>query len=781
MRSMKTLWTCVVALSILTAICRAASEEWTSHVDASLISDIAVRDGELYIASSGGLLVFDPVDSTFQQFTNTIGLPSNFLTALVFDNDGSLHVGTNDSGIARLDPDAGGFTVTPLNATFHGLSDDRITSLSVWGDTIIYGTQKGAGLIIDGFAGQRFLERDGLPSEFIADVFADGDKAWLATDSGVVFVDDRGFVRPASVGLPDNDAKTFVRDDTVLWVGTADGLARLNVADTTWTADGLQGEAVFSLSYDGQRLWAGTRRYLYVNDGSGWQRHDLFPTYFKYQLVWPNVEVRVIQPMGGLTAFVGAPEPRVLRGPHLLAFDNGTVQDIVVEGPPMNQALRLSFDVDGSLWVSSNNFGVGKLHPSGVWFNYNRARGDENVSSRFSNLTLLADSQGIKWFQAPRNPPTTFLLDRLDDKLDLDFSNDVWAHDSVGAGGGDGLGSLRNVNAVEDPGGNRWFLSDTDYEGWGGISVLSRDESIWRQINPTTTNGGMKSANVIDAVFSPNGDVYIALRNFGVQKWFAADFNINNFPLTGFWDDIGTTVDDFGGGDALALALRSDGVLWVGTQDGIYKYENGFFRHIPANRGFGVGLLSNQVNDLVLDHDEHLWAATSLGVNRIARDDDNDILSFTTPIAYQTQLNLFFSPDIVSPLTNAFCDALVMHPTEDRLFIATGGGVSEFDITDVGKPRVTSIQSAYVYPNPVYGGRGDSQLRIANIAGPVLVEIFTLEGEMVHSYNASAEREVVWNLTTPNSNDRVLASSGVYIVRISDATGSVTQRIALLQ
>ena len=274
----------------------------------------------------------------------------------------------------------------------------------------------------------------------------------------------------------------------------------------------------------------------------------------------------------------------------------------------------------------------------------------------------------------------------------------------------------------------------------------------------------------------------------GVQRWLSGGYDMTN--LFDFTDDVwGAPFAVVGGNlasNVLSIALRSDGILWVGTiADGLYKFDAGgsLVKQIPVDRdpGRDLGLLSATVTKLVLDHDENLWVVTTLGLNRIARDDDG-ILSYTTPFAYQQQLSEFFGFDAVSPIVHQFCRWLVMHPTDDILYIATAVGLSTFNISNVGQPSAgLQISDAYVYPNPILGGRGDSELRIANIRSTVLVEIFTLEGELIHSTSVSQSEGVVWNLTTPGSNDEVLASSGVYIVRISDSSGVKFQRIALLQ
>lgn len=782
----------VIALLSVLLLCPVgtvpAKGKWVSHVDPSLISEIVLRDGELYIASSGGLVIYQPADSSFEQFTNTIGLPSNFLTCLAFDNSGSIWVGTEDAGIARLDATAGGFDVNPLNSTFHGLSDDRIKTLTAWGDTIVYGTRLGAGLIIQGFPGPRFFVRNGLPDDVVNDVFADGDVVWIATEGGVAFLDKLGFIRQYSVGLPDLSAKVFARADTAIWVGTANGAARFNPADSTWVPEGIAGEAVFSLSYDGSKLWAGARGRFHENDGSGWMTHGLFTIYGKYDLNNTISEVRGLQPIPGGQVYLGVAEASLeRRGAHLVLFEGSTVRDLPFNTIPQNTLRRLSFDVDGSLWVSALQFGVGKLTPTGIWFNYNRAVGDTNLTTRLFNWAFLADSEGTKWFGALSSPSKPFPLDELQDGLDTDYSNDVWTHHGVRSGGLDGLGSLNSLRALEDPAGNRWFLSNVTHsgQGWWGINILSQDKSAWRQVNPMSTlPATMASGDVPDVAFGAGGDVWVGFRKSGIQRWVTGGYDQTN--LFDFSDDAWITIrksEDFDDSDLLSLALRSDGILWIGTEsEGVYKYNTltGAFRQIPPNRsaaGAGVGLLGPRVADLVFDRDENLWVATDLGLNRIARDDDNDIASFTTPGVWQNLLNLFFGIDAVSPIVDADCRALAMHPTKNILYIGTSGGLSVLDLASL-EAVASGLSNVYVYPNPILRRKGHQVLRIANITAPVDVEIYTIEGELVHSQTARNSEDVVWDLTTQTG---FVASSGVYMVRISSGAESLVKMVSLIR
>jgi hypothetical protein len=783
---------CLAIAGAWAAAGAAAAPKWTSYVDPSLISGIAVSGGDLYLATTGGLLVYDTAAGTYAQYNNTIGLPSNFLTCLVFDADGRLWVGTETAGMARLDGAPGSWTVTPLSSAFHGLSDDRINDIAAWGDSLVYATEYGAGLIIEDFPGPRFYERNGLPSDAVNAVLPDGDRVWLATDAGIVYLDKFGFVLSPTDTLFAGFA--LARTDTALWVGTDQGVARLSDGASEWVLEQLETPTrpVFSLAFDGERLWAGSRARVFRNAGSAWTQTPLFEFYTQYGLSNANCEVRAIQPMGAGSAYIGTGDPASQRrGVYLLDFDGSQFTNLPFNGIPANRVLRLDFDVDESLWISTAGFGVSKLTPEGDWFSYNVAAADTFLSATF-NLTLLADSQGSKWFARQRYPlQTPTPLDELQDQLDTDRSNDQWTYRQVGDGGGDGLGSLRNLGADEDPYGNRWFLSEEDQQnapGWWGVNVLSRDKSAWRQVNPTSTDpsgevGAMKSGSVFDVAFGENGDAYLALKSYGVQRWSTGGYDTES--LFDFSDDTWTTIAMVGAGGisstafVLSVAVRSDGVVWIGTDEGLYRYERGFLNYIPADRGFGTGLLGTEVNDLVLDRDENLWVATELGLNRIARDNLNDIASYTTAIAWQTQLNLFFPPSAVSPIVHEDCERLALHPTKDILYVATLNGISAVDLLSLDEKETdTSLSGVYLYPNPVRPSRGDRDLKIGDINSEVVVEIYSVEGDLVHRRTVSRAGDAVWDLTTESGT---IAASGVYAVRISGSGTIVTKMISLIR
>lgn len=777
-----------VATALLLALpWQAKSSRWENHVDASFIKQIVYRNGDLVMATNGGLLIYDIAADEFIQHKSVAGLPSNALNCLVFDGAGNLWVGTDDVGIAKLSIGESGVRVLrAFNEEFDGLAGNSILSVDLWDGQLVYGTETGAGLFDREIPSTRFFERDGLPSDVVNDVFAEGDDLWLATDGGVAVLDRLGFLTQPTDTI--EEAYAVAKTPGTIWVGSGDGVWHMSTSDSSWTRIGPFDIRIHSFYWDGQAMWAGGTRAFYDYDGAQWTEHRMSSKMNEHAIYGSGGEVRtfVRTPAGEL--YIGAGEPSAGRGVNLLRY-TAELEELRPNTPGGNKIIRLSRDVDGSVWISVRNFGVGKLTPAGKWVNYNTSIPEsDSLSNLFVNNTMLADSEGFKWFSTmtvvPTNPKP---LDQLDDKLDDDYSNDVWTRHPLGSGGLDGYGSLRPQYAVEDPAGNLWFLSD-DIEdvpdGWRGINILNKASMEWRQVNPSSAPE-MAAGNVSHVAFGEDV-VYLALTNYGVQSWKTGGYDWAS--LKDLSDDVwGDELDAQIGGEGQlpsaavisSLALRSDGVLWIGTDKGVVKHTPpSSFRLIDQRQGIAVGLLGPDVRFIVLDHYENLWVATSLGLNRISRDDDNDIEAYSTAAAYQSVLfKLRYAFSVISPLANADCYALMMHPTKDLLYVGTFGGLSVFDISPAVE-KEANLSQVYVYPNPLDGSLQHGDLKIGNISGPVSIDIYNIEGDLVHSQTAGSPGEVIWDLTT---NAGFIAASGVYFVRISVGSQSIVKPVSIIR
>ena len=774
----------------------AAQVDWTNHIDASMINDIVHRDGVLYMTTFGGLVLYDVDANRFEQFDNVdTGMPSNQLRCLVFDDENNLYIGSADFGVAKMRMSNGRpVLVRSLNAQIDGLSSNTINAIATWGTDIVYGANPGMGTIRNDFAAARYFERDGLPDDDVKDVLAENDDyTWIATNSGVAVLDRLGLLRRPT-GAP-TVANVLGTDGTKIWVGTNDGVRVFNPSDSSWTnvgppsgppPGGPQPRVIHGLYWDGTAMWAGSTRNLCLYTGTGqvWNQYPTTPVAANYGFAAGGSanQIRAMAKADNGILYLGSVEQLELRGANLLTFDGTTFGNLIPNAPGGNDIKRLSVDVDGSLWASFAPFYVGKLTPNGAWVNYNTAAGSTEVpSNQFNNLALLADSQGFKWFCTLGVPTVT--LDRLQDQTDANYSNDTWTRYGIDSGGGDGLGSLSLQRAAEDPVGNRWFLGDMSLSGthgWQGIQILSRDGSEWFEMSPLKDNR-MLSGDVVDVAFGTTF-AYLAHRTAGIQLW----------ALDGFdWTTITDTAGDSwlsrvpplpGGARVSAIALRSDNVLWIATDKGLFKYPPSSPTRpvdtIPVYTGIGTGILSPVVQDILLDHDENLWVASNLGLNKIARNDFNNIQAYTTASTYVTVLSgLRYPLSIISPMSHADSRALALHPTQDILYIGTLAGLTELDYTPA-EAAAADLSKIYLYPNPVYRSRGHNEVMIQNISGPVSVEVYTVEGVLVHTQDVAANGEVVWDLTTKGG---FLVGSGNYLVRVVGSDGAVTKTVAVLR
>jgi len=574
------------ALAVAATGTARAAGRWENHLDPSAITGIVERGGRLHMSTLGGLLLYDVAANRFTQLDNSDGLTSNALTSLAFDPTGAIYIGTADIGIVKVRITADGLQrLRTFNEEIDGLSDNRIESVAWWKDELVYGAQVGMGIIRNDFAARSWFMRDGLPADGVRDVLPVGDFVWAATDSGVVVLDEFGFLRDVP-GTPP-EANVIGSDGATIWVGTDTGVRRFDPADSSWTDLGLPTRAMYSFFYDGADMWGADRFILfrYLGTGQNWATARVDSLVGRHALTGAALRARGLFVDGGGVAYMGSGDPVERRGLYLLRYDGVQFQQLIPSAPAANRIDRLSIDVDGSLWASFNSYYVGKLMPDGRWVNYNSSiAASDSLSSQYTNITCLADSRGIKWFCTLSSPALPRPLDRLDDMRDADYSNDVWAHYLIGSGGGDGLGSLNLQRAVEDPAGNIWFLSDDSQAGWSGLQILRADESEWFQDTPSV-EPGMPSGNVIDAVFA-FGEAYVAFRNYGVRVFAHGGYGwatLTNRPAHSWRDKVIIGTGGIQGGAQIrSMALSADGLLSIGTDLGLYRSDGtGALDQIP--------------------------------------------------------------------------------------------------------------------------------------------------------------------------------------------------------
>ncbi len=87
---------------------------WKNFTNTNDVKAFAYANDHLWIATTGGLVKFDPVTEARQVFTNAEGLGGNFLLSVAADSNGNLWVGADNGTLTKLEFVSGRFTVYPF-------------------------------------------------------------------------------------------------------------------------------------------------------------------------------------------------------------------------------------------------------------------------------------------------------------------------------------------------------------------------------------------------------------------------------------------------------------------------------------------------------------------------------------------------------------------------------------------------------------------------------------------------------------------------------------------
>ncbi len=526
---------------------------FTSFTNAQKINALAQRDGFIWAASDGGLLVWSESDlSQVAQFSSEHGLGENRTSSLAVGLDGAIWVGTASAGVSRY----------------------------------------------DGVAWQTFTEADGLPANAIRDlaVSADG-MVWAATSGGIGRYDGRrwfSYNRSRTLlQLPSNNVTSLAlaADGLTLYAGTTEGVVRFN--GRSWDSLAQIGsQAVNTVQHvaitpDG-RVWAATQAGLSVYDGSGWQ---LFTTADGLA----SEDVRSVAANADGSVWLGYGE----QGLGLTQVELSGGLPLITAVSPPNEQIFAILPSGSDLWLGSST-GVLRRAASGEW---QTITPPSDIPSNSIVSLVVADgqpwlggSEGVSRFDGSRwHAATVGLPDTAVTSLNRDSAGQLWAtFSTVGQGatnydfaadswqpvrcpvGGPASPYVRHIVQTED--GLLWFATEA------GLAVYDGRSQQWSLLN---ASDGLPS-NVVQALaLHPNGSLWVGT-NAGLAVWEDGRFT--------------TLIQD----DVREMAVGPDGTVWYITADAVYRWRDVQAQNI-------VPPPVSQVYD-VLATAEGFWLAAREGV-----------------------------------------------------------------------------------------------------------------------------------------------------------------------
>lgn len=314
-------------------------------------------DGRVWVGTSGGLVHFTPDDP--ERFVATPELAGITVYSLALAADGALLAGTAN-GLYRTDPAAAAPRFTPI---LPALADRSITRLmhdrqgSLWIGTIDSGLFR---------ASERGLEAlgvgDGLPNSRVLSLLQDREGSiWVGTNGGLFRLRSAPFTSLTRVrGLSDDFVRAVLaHSDGSLWIGTSYGLNRRSGdrIERIGMGDPHENPSVLSLAEgrDGA-VWIGT----YAAGALRWQDGRVAGRLTRADGLTSN-EVRAILEARDGTLWLGTTHGLVRHGA------DGVRTFGTADGLPGDYVVSLMESSDGEIWVGTGTGAAmiahGRVHP----------------------------------------------------------------------------------------------------------------------------------------------------------------------------------------------------------------------------------------------------------------------------------------------------------------------------------------------------------------------------------------------------------------------------------
>ncbi|MDY7232185.1 two-component regulator propeller domain-containing protein [Hyalangium rubrum] len=559
----------------------------------------------LLLASAPSAWALDPSKSLLQ-FPRRVwqtpdGLPQNAIQALAQTPDGYLWGGTWE-GLVRFD----GVRFT----TFDRINTPELQGRSIQclatapDGTLWIGTEVG----LTGMREGRFfpvVAPPDIPLRNIHTLRATRDGSlWIATTGqGLLrFFQGRFQVWNSDNGLSSDRVQAFVEDARgTLWVGTTAGLHRWDgtALHPAPLFDGPQ-PPVHSLVVDkDDTLWAGTEQGIVYRLEAGRMRP--VP---EASLPGAPIEAMLADRPG--TLWVGSTGRGLLR----LAYGQRSTLD-ASQGLLSNTVASLLEDSEGNIWIGAAEGGLHRLKDA----LFTSLGPPEGLPQRVVS-SIHEAPDGSLWFASLGNGVTRW----FGGKMTTYTTREGLIHDRV-----------RSMAPARE--GGVWFSAQTGVSLWrAGAFTLS-----------IGTEQGMPPGP-IRAVYEDAEGILWAGTPEGLARWNGERLEVltrkdglpgDNItllhprPAGGFW--VGTA----GGGLAYfvhgrpttvafegqpmfselqALHEESNGTLWLGTDEGLYRWKAGHFSRFSR----AEGLFDDRIFQILPDGRGYLWMSCNKGIFRVA-------------------------------------------------------------------------------------------------------------------------------------------------------------------
>jgi signal transduction histidine kinase/ligand-binding sensor domain-containing protein len=600
-------------------------------------SILQTRDGQLWIATFGGLLRFDGIEFRTFDLDTVPGLPSTRITGLASDGEDGLWITSQFGHLihfrdgamteVRIPPDVVGETVALV----------RDATGAMW-------TLGSEGVVRRYTAGQWTTPIPiGAISGFRALCASRGGAVWAAIARDVVHFDPSGrrietLVAPARVlAVADGNAEGP-------WLGMADGLAvvRDGAIERVVIEPPFSG-AVTAILADGEDgLWLGTRegaRHILREDagasraGAGcWRLLPAmpFPKGFDVRSLMRDREGNIWVGSAGSGLVKLAPQHLTLFGPDAIVGATTTLSD----------------DGEGGAWIASVCSGLAHLSADAC-----SAQAESFPSTEAQPTcvySLLLDRRGVLWIGQNKE---------IVRKVGRDYLSIPSHHDFGGR-----IGPM--IDGAADSEGDVWLGTSE-----GHLVRLGADGAVRAEFDV--------QGAIISLAAAPDGSLWIGGEN--------ALYRLRDHAIEPFGSEAGLPR-----GDVRDLLVDADGSLWIATYGGgLGRIVEGRVTRITRAQG----LPDNSLSRILDDGRGHLWILSNRGLIVAARDELVAVATGKLP-----KLDpLVFGPEAGMPEAN-FGSPAGFRDRSGRLWFGTIAGVVRVDPRDFPFNRMPpSVRIEHVF------------------------------------------------------------------------------------
>lgn len=709
--------------------------DWQTFTNSNQVFDLAVKNGEIWGATDGGVLRYEIQSQALSRYTNIDGMFSVSKQAIVADEHAQIITGGRDGILEVYSINSDSWQAEFI------LQDNPITDIIYINDTLWVAAGKGVAVFV--WAGDQYRFVDyfiNFPALIghVNKLELYDSRIWMATDKGVLTapadlsrftINDPAQWRliDKSSGLSVNEVDALERHNGKLYIGTSKGLFYTTKdfqvkAEANWAKDE-------SGEYRPIQNFYSTGSELYVASYSVIYEFTSDTTRVKFSGPAPVNELYVDHDQNFWLATSG-------KGIYQWPDKNIILKD----GPYSNVDLSVLKAADGKIYACS---GRPKLYSTNglfikedKWLNYIFIGvGWEKINNavyfyqdRFENvwfgswgggLGVFRSNGEMEFFHNYTDPGRLYI--RTPQSGEAISMDDYTVYQGYFTGIV-GTPTYEVISAIkEDKRGKLWvanpwatddrLLKVIPYKDNGFVDL---DINHWEFFGSSDGIGGSKG-DISALAFDDWGHVWIGTFSNGLYE---LDYNQT---LSDHSDDVVThyTIsDNLYSNTIYALEVDRDGIVWIGTGAGLNSYDGiRIYKHVGDPEGLN-GPLENRINNIVVDDFNNRWFATSGGLSilRAGRSpwENNAWIGFNTENSGLVDNQVF---------------GLFVDNRTSQALIGTMQGISLYT------GSFAQVQENYnqiaAGPNPFLIQDNQDKFMITHLMQNSTVKIFTLNGVLI--------------------------------------------------